>query len=167
MHGGNGYIEDFVTPRLLRDAQVLTVWEGTANILGLEVLRLMNKFKGHEIFIKKMNEELANVPDELKELKEMIEEELKALEQWTSTVAAAPHDVQTFHSKRIAKMMSDVFESIIVLWEAAAGGLRERHKAEIFIQQALQPAAMDMEMKTVRYFDEIVRWNSSKEEVGS
>ncbi|WP_256592889.1 acyl-CoA dehydrogenase family protein, partial [Pseudomonas sp. 2822-17] len=37
--GGNGYVEDFVTPRLLRDAQVLTVWEGTANILGLEVLR--------------------------------------------------------------------------------------------------------------------------------
>ncbi|MBW9235039.1 hypothetical protein JQK62_22995, partial [Leptospira santarosai] len=38
MHGGNGYIEDFVTPRLLRDAQVLTVWEGTANILGLEIV---------------------------------------------------------------------------------------------------------------------------------
>nr|WP_199478367.1 acyl-CoA dehydrogenase family protein [Peribacillus saganii] len=25
LHGGNGYIEDFVTPKLLRDAQVLTV----------------------------------------------------------------------------------------------------------------------------------------------
>ncbi|MFC4557488.1 hypothetical protein ACFO3D_04615 [Virgibacillus kekensis] len=32
------YKEDFVTPRRLRDAQVLTVWEETANILGLEVL---------------------------------------------------------------------------------------------------------------------------------
>lgn len=39
LHGGNGYIEDFVTPRLLRDAQVLTVWEGTANILALEVIQ--------------------------------------------------------------------------------------------------------------------------------
>ncbi|CAM5609318.1 Isovaleryl-CoA dehydrogenase OS=Lysinibacillus sphaericus CBAM5 OX=1400869 GN=P799_00590 PE=3 SV=1 [Lysinibacillus sphaericus] len=40
LHGGNGYIEDFVTPRLLRDAQVLTVWEGTANILGIRAYSL-------------------------------------------------------------------------------------------------------------------------------
>src|SRR5690606_14551172 len=47
LHGGNGYIEDFVTPRLLRDAQVLTVWEGTANILALELVRLVNKYQAH------------------------------------------------------------------------------------------------------------------------
>ncbi|PRO66541.1 acyl-CoA dehydrogenase family protein [Alkalicoccus urumqiensis] len=41
MLGGNGYIEDFVTPRLLRDAQVLPLWEGSRNVLALEVLRLM------------------------------------------------------------------------------------------------------------------------------
>ncbi len=58
MHGGNGYIEDFVTPRLLRDAQVLTVWEGTANILGLEVLRLFSKFDIGRVFVEKMTEEL-------------------------------------------------------------------------------------------------------------
>ncbi len=37
--GGNGYVEEFVTPRLLRDAQVLPIWEGTTNILSLDVLR--------------------------------------------------------------------------------------------------------------------------------
>ncbi|MEC9368502.1 MAG: acyl-CoA dehydrogenase family protein, partial [Pseudomonadota bacterium] len=36
--GGNGYTYDKVTPRLLRDAQVLTVWEGPANIQALELL---------------------------------------------------------------------------------------------------------------------------------
>ena len=51
LHGGNGYIEDFVTPRLLRDAQVLTVWEGTANILGLELVRLIRKFEAHRLFV--------------------------------------------------------------------------------------------------------------------
>jgi acyl-CoA dehydrogenase len=50
MHGGNGYIEDFVTRRLLRNAQVLTVLEGTENILGLEVLRLINLYRGEAIF---------------------------------------------------------------------------------------------------------------------
>lgn len=39
--GGNGYTQDYVTARLVRDAQVLTVWEGPANIQALELLRLL------------------------------------------------------------------------------------------------------------------------------
>jgi acyl-CoA dehydrogenase len=39
--GGNGYIEDFDTPRLLRDAQVLPIWEGTTNVLTLDTVRSM------------------------------------------------------------------------------------------------------------------------------
>lgn len=37
--GGAGYIEDTGLPRLLRDAQVLPIWEGTTNVLALDVLR--------------------------------------------------------------------------------------------------------------------------------
>jgi alkylation response protein AidB-like acyl-CoA dehydrogenase len=37
--GGNGYIEDWPLARILRDAQVLPVWEGTSNIQILDVLR--------------------------------------------------------------------------------------------------------------------------------
>lgn len=37
--GGAGYIEDTGMPQLLRDAQVLTIWEGTTNVLSLDVLR--------------------------------------------------------------------------------------------------------------------------------
>jgi alkylation response protein AidB-like acyl-CoA dehydrogenase len=35
--GGAGYVEDTGIPRLLRDAQVLPIWEGTTNVLALEV----------------------------------------------------------------------------------------------------------------------------------
>jgi len=38
--GGCGYIEDWPTPRLLRDAQVLPIWEGTTNILSLDLVRV-------------------------------------------------------------------------------------------------------------------------------
>jgi alkylation response protein AidB-like acyl-CoA dehydrogenase len=41
--GGNGYIEDTGFPRLLRDAQVLPIWEGTTNVLSLDVLRALAK----------------------------------------------------------------------------------------------------------------------------
>jgi alkylation response protein AidB-like acyl-CoA dehydrogenase len=37
--GGAGYVEDTGVPRLLRDAQVLPIWEGTTNVLSLDLLR--------------------------------------------------------------------------------------------------------------------------------
>jgi acyl-CoA dehydrogenase len=41
--GGAGYIEDTGLPRLLRDAQVLPLWEGTTNVLALDLLRAISK----------------------------------------------------------------------------------------------------------------------------
>jgi len=39
--GGVGYMEDSGMPRLLRDAQVLPIWEGTTNVLSLDVYRVL------------------------------------------------------------------------------------------------------------------------------
>ena len=36
--GGAGYVEDTGLPQLLRDAQVLPIWEGTTNVLSLDAL---------------------------------------------------------------------------------------------------------------------------------
>ncbi len=41
--GGQGYLEDTGLPRLLRDAQVLPIWEGTTSVLALDVLRVLRK----------------------------------------------------------------------------------------------------------------------------
>ncbi len=41
--GGAGYIEDTGLPRILRDAQVLPIWEGTTNVLSLDVLRALGR----------------------------------------------------------------------------------------------------------------------------
>jgi hypothetical protein len=49
--GGNGYIEESPLPRLLRDAQVLPIWEGTTNILVLDTLRTTQKERGHELLL--------------------------------------------------------------------------------------------------------------------
>lgn len=49
VRGGNGYIEDFVNARLVRDAQLGTIWEGTSNINALDIVtRAVQKDKGHE-----------------------------------------------------------------------------------------------------------------------
>lgn len=39
--GGAGYVEDTGLPTLLRDAQVLPIWEGTTNVLSLDALKAM------------------------------------------------------------------------------------------------------------------------------
>jgi acyl-CoA dehydrogenase len=153
MHGGNGFIEDFVLPRLLRDAQVLTVWEGTANILGLEILRLMKKHSAHTLFIEYMKEKLAGLPSSLSSLKEPVIMGLHELEELTDYAAEASEDVQTFHAKKIGERMTAIFESFIALEEAGSGGERERAKAELFIEKTWSNSLIDKEMKAAAYFD--------------
>ncbi len=41
--GGAGYVEDTGLPLLLRDSQVLPIWEGTTNVLSLDALRALGR----------------------------------------------------------------------------------------------------------------------------
>jgi acyl-CoA dehydrogenase len=43
VRGGCGYIEDWADPRLVRDAHLGSIWEGTSNIVALDVLRAMRR----------------------------------------------------------------------------------------------------------------------------
>jgi alkylation response protein AidB-like acyl-CoA dehydrogenase len=47
--GGAGYIEDAGLPVLLRDVQVLSIWEGTTNVLALEAWRALQAAGGLEL----------------------------------------------------------------------------------------------------------------------
>ncbi|CAD6187698.1 unnamed protein product [Caenorhabditis auriculariae] len=82
--GGQGYMEDTGLPTLLRDAQVTPIWEGTTNVLSLDVLRV---FSGKEnvlqAFQKRVSELTSNVKngeDKLSKAKEAVEKALKALQ---------------------------------------------------------------------------------------
>ena len=37
--GGNGYVEDSMLPRLYREAPVNAIWEGSGNVMCIDVLR--------------------------------------------------------------------------------------------------------------------------------
>ncbi|MEW8969383.1 MAG: acyl-CoA dehydrogenase family protein [Mesobacillus sp.] len=153
MHGGNGYIEDFVTPRLLRDAQVLTVWEGTANILGLEVLRLMEKFGAGELFLEEMKERIGGMEGEyVVQVRGGIEQ----LEQLLLSLQTASHDHKTFHSKRVAELMVKILESVNAL-EYAVGDERAQKIMEVFIEETWKSGSeFNESMKPVNYYSVIV-----------
>ena len=41
--GGNGYVEESILPRLYREAPVNSVWEGSGNVICLDVLRAIDR----------------------------------------------------------------------------------------------------------------------------
>ncbi|WP_310619516.1 acyl-CoA dehydrogenase family protein [Flexibacterium corallicola] len=41
--GGNGYVEDFDQARIYRESPVNAIWEGSGNVMALDVLRVLNK----------------------------------------------------------------------------------------------------------------------------
>jgi len=41
--GGNGYVEESILPRLYREAPLYSIWEGSANVICLDVLRTLAK----------------------------------------------------------------------------------------------------------------------------
>ena len=57
--GGNGYIEDFIMPKLFRDVNVLPIWEGSGNIIVLDILRAIKKTDALDLLI----EEIQSVSD--------------------------------------------------------------------------------------------------------
>lgn len=52
--GGAGYVEDTHLPALLRNAQVLAIWEGTTNVLALDALRAIRKEEALEGFLQEI-----------------------------------------------------------------------------------------------------------------
>ncbi|OBA57663.1 DNA alkylation response protein [Mycobacterium sp. 1100029.7] len=56
IHGGNGYIETWPVARILRDAQVNTIWEGPDNILCLDVRRGIEQTQAHQTLLARMHD---------------------------------------------------------------------------------------------------------------
>lgn len=154
LHGGNGYIEDFVTPRLLRDAQVLTVWEGTANILALELVRLVNKYQAHMFFMEEMNARLGKIPTN--NLAEIVRTPLEKLSQDLEKFSQMEYDIQTFEAKSLAERMAQLYESVVTIeWAEKYKGKYEK-LAEIYLETTWSTRKIGDEMTTVKYFSEIV-----------
>lgn len=83
--GGAGYVEDTGIPVLLRDAQVLPIWEGTTNVLSLDLLRALQQVGG----LDPIRSELERCADavsyaDLPETVEIAQNAVDRAEQWMS-----------------------------------------------------------------------------------
>ena len=65
--GGNGYVEESVLPRLYREAPVNAIWEGSGNVMCLDVLRALKRTEEAELFAALSKDVVAGTNGAVKE----------------------------------------------------------------------------------------------------
>jgi len=87
--GGAGYVENTGLPTLLRDAQVLSIWEGTTNVLSLDVLRAMQDGGGLDPLVGEVARCASDVRDA--SLAAPVQAALRAVERAAAWLREARH----------------------------------------------------------------------------
>ncbi|QSQ25832.1 acyl-CoA dehydrogenase family protein [Pyxidicoccus parkwayensis] len=89
--GGAGYVEDTGIPRIQADSQVLSIWEGTTNVLSLDALRALAKEGTLEAFFHEVEGLLAKVRDAgLRPCVDAVNGALEHARSWVSGAMANP-----------------------------------------------------------------------------
>lgn len=162
--GGNGYTEEFATARLLRDAQVLTVWEGPPNIQALELLRMVKMEQGaFEAFAQWVEDALASMPDTLDKPASAISVALGDCRQAIAYIRDHS-DEASRHGRQLLDLMSDALSATLLLEEAAtyiaSGDARKTLVANRFIARRLMPPARrglaPLDDLAERYFNAVI-----------
>ncbi len=141
--GGNAYTDDYVTPRLLRDAQVMTVWEGPANIQALEVMRILGgEGSAMADFRGRVGEVLAAAPEALGDVAAAIAKACGECDEAAARLAGRPERVRR-HARKLTDLMADTLAAALLLEEAtyghAHGDGRKAAVAPIFLAARLEP----------------------------
>ena len=143
VRGGIGYIEEWVTARLVRDAQIGTIWEGTSNINALDVVqRAVGKSGGHKTLsaaLKAKYEPSGALPGQYKGL---LGATLDRVERFVETVAADPK--QEKRSRLAAGALYHVTTAALLAWEGATlgaegGDARRLLLSRLVIEHRLAP----------------------------
>ena len=116
--GGAGYVEDTGVPRLLADAQVLSIWEGTTNVLSLDTLRAMAKGGALEALYGDAERRLGAARDAgLRRCVEVAHEALEAARAWVTKEGEDPEGVEA-GARRFALTVGRTYELALLVEHA-------------------------------------------------
>ena len=115
IRGGCGYIEDFVNPRLVRDAHLGSIWEGTSNIIAIDAIRrAVNRNSCLAPLIAEFQERIdvvtSAVPSLALELREWLEKTEEAV------IAVSEIDEET-RFRSVATALYHICSAILMAWE--------------------------------------------------
>lgn len=169
--GGNGYMEDWPMARQLRDSQVNTIWEGTENILALDVRRAMRSEAAHEALLARVERALdaAAAHPVLSRPAQSVTVGLKEAREAVAHLEHAPDDLQLLHARRFAHLLADVVECALVLDDAAwalqrDGDARKAVVARRLTDRRLTPprvrGILDDDRAALDLFEPLVRYGA-------
>jgi hypothetical protein len=109
--GGAGYVEDTGIPVLLRDAQVLPIWEGTTNVLSLDVLRALQQTGGLDPIRRELDrcEEAVSAVD-LPEVVQVAQNAVDRAAQWLQRAMEQDRSAVEAGARRFALTLGHALE---------------------------------------------------------
>jgi acyl-CoA dehydrogenase len=117
LHGGNGYIENWPVARLLRDAQVNTIWEGPDNILCLDVRRGIERMQAHQPLLERLHDAVSvSDDDETTRLVRCRVDDLEAAITAWSKLDGAVAEARLFP---LTRFIGDVYAGALLTEQAA------------------------------------------------
>lgn len=147
--GGNGYTSDYPMARLLRDAQVLTVWEGPANIQALELLRLLSpRYRGWEQYHARLQDISRKLPEGFGKLRDGLETRIQDDGQ---AVAITLRDEQSSqrHARRLLHRLSQSLAFALLCEAATQGDPLQAHSAWRYFE-TIEPRGFGTEDEDAR-----------------
>ncbi len=141
MHGGNGYIENWPVARILRDAQVNTIWEGADNILCLDVRRAIEREDAHLPLLERMEQAASSGEGESAGLvRAAVARAGEAIDSWQK-LDAADRPAAELRLFPLAQLLARTYAAAVMseqaAREAAAGDDRRAVLAGLWVHRRL------------------------------
>lgn len=118
--GGNGAIESFsILPRLYRDMVVLESWEGTHNVLCVQVLRDIERYQIHTAFFADMTDKLNSInASNLTDYAQIVHQAIHRAQTMLGRMATDAGMFAQAHARRLVDLLSYIAQATLLLSEA-------------------------------------------------
>ena len=134
IHGGSGFIMEYKSQRLFRDARIFSIYEGTTQLQVVAAIRYITNGTYLSI-IKEMME--SEVSDDLKALKERVAKLVELYEAAINKVKEANDQaVHDFLARRLYNMTGDIVMSLLILDDATKAPELFQKSANVYVRMA-------------------------------
>uniref|UniRef100_UPI004028A73E acyl-CoA dehydrogenase family protein n=1 Tax=Prevotella sp. TaxID=59823 RepID=UPI004028A73E len=134
IHGGSGFIMEYKSQRLFRDARIFSIYEGTTQLQVVAAIRYITNGTYLNI-IKEMME--SEVSDDLKALKERVGKLVELYEAAINKVKEANDQaVHDFLARRLYNMTGDIIMSLLILNDATKAPEMFQKSANVYVRMA-------------------------------
>lgn len=135
VRGGCGYIEEWSDPRVLRDAHLGSIWEGTSNIVALDVIRAIQREESLPALREHVHALLAKGAPVSQELATLQAERIDQAFKYATAVA---HENRSEQARQAATGLYHVATLAGMRWEAKHANMPMRnHLADLILKHRL------------------------------